>query len=90
MSPHDVTHWRRRMAIVGRKLRLLPVVPRGRGLWGGPSACGLGMARLGKLSSGPQTGGPQTGGRRRWLGFAGEVTIAERGSRRELASVGRR
>lgn len=30
-----VAHWRRRLAIVGRKIRLLPVVPRGRGLLGG-------------------------------------------------------
>lgn len=30
-----VAHWRRRLAIVGRKLRLLPVQPRGRGLMGG-------------------------------------------------------
>lgn len=83
VSPHDVSHWRRRMAIVGRKLRLLPVVPRGRGLWGGPSAIGLGAARLGRHPSGERE-------RQRWLGFAGEVTIAERGSRRGLAPCGRR
>ncbi|WP_377808095.1 hypothetical protein ABNQ38_22225 [Azospirillum sp. A29] len=92
VSPHDVAHWRRRMAIVGRKLRLLPVVPRGRGLWVGPSACGLGAARLSnhqsKLHVRPNAK-PQAGERHRWLGFAGEVTIAERGSRRGLAPVGR-
>ncbi|WP_035693760.1 hypothetical protein [Azospirillum halopraeferens] len=32
-SPQVVAHWRRRLAIVGLKVRLLPVVPRGRGLW---------------------------------------------------------
>ncbi|MBK1842032.1 hypothetical protein JHL17_32005 [Azospirillum sp. YIM B02556] len=85
VSPHDVGHWRRRMAIVGRKLRLLPVVPRGRGLWGGPSASGLGAARLGKHPA-----KPQAEERKRWLGFAGEVTIAERGSRRGLTPFGRR
>ncbi|CAO3415972.1 hypothetical protein [Azospirillum endophyticum] len=85
VSPHDVGHWRRRMAIVGRKLRLLPVVPRGRGLWGGPSASGLGAARLGKHPT-----KPQAEERKRWLSFAGEVTIAERGSRRGLTSFGRR
>ncbi|PWC80977.1 hypothetical protein TSH100_28390 [Azospirillum sp. TSH100] len=88
VSAHDVAHWRRRMAIVGRKLRLLPVVQRGRGLWGGPSATGLGVARLGKPHAKPQSK-PHAGERHRWLGFAGEVTIAERGSRRGVAAVGR-
>lgn len=34
-SPRLVAGTRRRLAIVGRKLRLLPVEPRGRGLWTG-------------------------------------------------------
>lgn len=95
VSAHDVTHWRRRLAIVGRKLRLLPVVSRGRGLWIGPSATGLAATGLAGGGSGAGTArgraaGPAAGERRRWLGFAGEVTIAERGSRRDLAPCGRR
>lgn len=35
-SPKLVAQCRRRLAIVGRKLRLLPVQPRGRGLWSNP------------------------------------------------------
>lgn len=65
VSPHVVGHWRRRLAIVGRKLRLLPVVPRGRGLWGGP------LKRLAALDR----------ERRRWPGLSTEITIAERGGR---------
>lgn len=61
-SPHLVAHWRRRLAIVGRKVRLLPVQPRGRGLWGG----------------GGRRTAPLDGHRRRWLGFAATVTIAGR------------
>ncbi|HEY0837691.1 MAG TPA: hypothetical protein VGE72_27495 [Azospirillum sp.] len=66
-SPQVVAHWRRRLAIVGRKVRLLPVVPRGRGLW---------------RPQGSRMGGPGTadGARQRWIGYAGEVTIAERRS----------
>ncbi|WP_372398081.1 hypothetical protein ABMY26_15155 [Azospirillum sp. HJ39] len=91
VSAHDVTHWRRRLAIVGRKLRLLPVVSRGRGLWIGPSATGLGTGGAGAgTARGRAAAGQPPGGRRRWLGFTGEVTIAERGSRRELAPCGRR
>ncbi|PWC36211.1 hypothetical protein [Azospirillum sp. TSO35-2] len=77
VSAHDVTHWRRRLAIVGRKLRLLPVVPRGRGLWGGPSAIGLAKR-------------PPALERRRWLGFSAEITIAERGGRQEVTRYGGR
>ncbi|NYZ13056.1 hypothetical protein HL658_10870 [Azospirillum sp. RWY-5-1] len=49
-----VAHWRRRLAIVGRKLRLLPVQPRGRGLWGAFK----------------RRPAPQDEPRRRWLGQA--------------------
>lgn len=62
-----VAHWRRRLAIVGRKIRLLPVVPRGRGLWGG------GHARHGAALEGP---------RRRWLGYPVAVTISDRSGHR--------
>ncbi|SMH56014.1 hypothetical protein [Azospirillum agricola] len=63
VSAHIVGHWRRRLAIVGRKLRLLPVVPRGRGLWGSPGKRPPALERE----------------RRRWPGYAGEITIAGRG-----------
>ncbi|MGF7174579.1 helix-turn-helix domain-containing protein [Azospirillum doebereinerae] len=65
VAPQTVGHWRRRLAIVGRKLRLLPVVPRGRGLWGAPF-----QQRAPALDR----------ERRRWPGFALEVTIAGRGN----------
>ncbi|WP_448205181.1 hypothetical protein [Azospirillum sp. sgz302134] len=58
-----VAHWRRRLAIVGRKIRLLPVVPRGRGLWGG------GHRKHGAALEGP---------RRRWMGYPVAVTISGR------------
>ena len=58
-----VAHWRRRLAIVGRKIRLLPVVPRGRGLWGG------GQQRHGTALNGP---------RRRWMGHPMAITISDR------------
>ncbi|HYD70349.1 MAG TPA: hypothetical protein VED21_33130, partial [Azospirillum sp.] len=61
-SVQVVAHWRRRLAIVGRKVRLLPVVPRGRGLW---------------RPQGSRMNGVD-GTRRRWIGYTGEVTIAER------------
>jgi hypothetical protein len=64
-SVQVVAHWRRRLAIVGRKVRLLPVVPRGRGLWRPQGA------RMGGM-------GGADGLRRRWIGYSGEVTIAER------------
>jgi hypothetical protein len=63
-SSHLVSHWRRRLAIVGRKLRLLPVVPRGRGLWGGASRHRPALERE----------------RQRWPGYTAEITIAERGT----------
>ena len=66
-SPKLVAHWRRRLAIVGRKIRLLPVVPRGRGLWGGGRQNGLtrnGLALEGK--------------RQRWMGYPVAVTISGR------------
>ncbi len=69
VSPHIVGHCRRRLAIVGRKLRLLPVVARGRGLWGGL----WGGAAQRPLALDRE--------RRRWPGFASEITIAERGRR---------
>ncbi|HYD69031.1 hypothetical protein [Azospirillum sp.] len=65
-SVQVVAHWRRRLAIVGRKVRLLPVVPRGRGLWRPQGA------RMGGMAGGPDNA------RRRWIGYTGEVTIAER------------
>ncbi|CAO3415605.1 hypothetical protein [Azospirillum doebereinerae] len=69
VAPQAVGHWRRRLAIVGRKLRLLPVVPRGRGLWGGP------------FQQRPPALAPTLDReRRRWPGFALEVTIAGRGN----------
>jgi len=61
-SPQVVAHWRRRLAIVGRKLRLIPVQPRGRGLWRPP---GVRPA-------------PLDAPRRRWPGYAAGVTIAGR------------
>lgn len=62
-SPHSVALYRRRLAIVGRKLNLLPVTPRGRAL--------LGSGPLQPRRAAPATEqeGPE-GGRRRWLGFA--------------------
>ncbi len=63
ISSHLVAHWRRRLAIVGRKLRLLPVVPRGRGLWGNPGRRPPSLDRE----------------RRRWPGYTAEITIAGRG-----------
>lgn len=72
-SVQVVAHWRRRLAIVGRKVRLLPVVPRGRGLWRPQGARMGGVAGVAGME----------GVRRRWIGHAGEVTIAERrGTRR--------
>lgn len=68
VSPQIVGHWRRRLAIVGRKLRLLPVVPRGRGLWGGPS------------QRPPRSPPGLERERRRWPGFAVELTIAGQGA----------
>lgn len=59
-SPQVVAHWRRRLAIVGRKVRLIPVQPRGRGLWRPQGA------RI----------APLDGPRRRWAGYAAGVTIA--------------
>ncbi|WP_247874027.1 hypothetical protein [Azospirillum sp. TSH58] len=66
-SPKLVAHWRRRLAIVGRKIRLLPVVPRGRGLWGGgrPAGTARGGAAL-------------EGKRQRWMGYPIAVTISDR------------
>jgi plasmid stabilization system protein ParE len=52
-SAQSVAHWRRRLAFVGRKLRLAPVALRGRGLW-------LPPARL---------PAPNTGLRGHWLGL---------------------
>ena len=62
-SAKVVAHWRRRLAIVGRKIRLLPVVPRGRGLWG---------------SSHGKRGASLEGPRQRWMGYPVAVTIAGR------------
>ncbi|WP_207455602.1 hypothetical protein [Azospirillum sp. SYSU D00513] len=77
-----VGHWRRRLAIVARKIRLLPVVTRGRGLlgaWAGRPAlpnlarCGLPNTLQRGLVDAP---------RRRWAGSAaalpGTITIAGR------------
>ena len=61
-SPQVVAHWRRRLAIVGRKVRLIPVQPRGRGLWRPQGA------RIAPLDN----------PRRRWAGYAAGVTIAGR------------
>lgn len=72
-SPKLVAHWRRRLAIVGRKIRLLPVVPRGRGLWGG------GPGRHGQVA---KPGGALHGPRRRWMGYPVAVTISDRSSDR--------
>lgn len=44
-SPKLVAQCRRRLAIVGRRLRLLPVQPRGRGLWSNPDALMLDKPR---------------------------------------------
>ncbi|HYG84669.1 MAG TPA: hypothetical protein VD978_00255 [Azospirillum sp.] len=63
-SAQVVAHWRRRLAIVGRKVRLIPVQPRGRGLWRPQGA------RI----------APLDGLRRRWTGYAAGVTIAGRRS----------
>ncbi|MCW2235511.1 hypothetical protein [Azospirillum canadense] len=68
-SPKLVAHWRRRLAIVGRKIRLLPVVPRGRGLWGS------GPGRHGQVA---KPGGALHGPRRRWMGYPVAVTISDR------------
>lgn len=57
-SPHSVALYRRRLAIVGRKLGLLPVTPRGRALLGG-----------GPLHRRAAAEEPNDG-RQRWLGFA--------------------
>lgn len=59
---HLVAHWRRRLAIVARKVRLLPVEPRGRGLLGGDARKSLAA----------------DGRRRRWAGLSTGVTIASR------------
>lgn len=64
LSAHIVGHWRRRLAIVGRKMRLLPVVARGRGLWGLPGKPPVGLGR----------------GRQRWPAVTAQITIAGRGS----------
>ncbi|PWC44822.1 hypothetical protein [Azospirillum sp. TSO22-1] len=61
-SVQVVAHWRRRLAIVGRKVRLIPVQPRGRGLWRPQGA------RIAPLDL----------PRRRWAGYAAGVTIAGR------------
>ena len=61
-SPQAVAHWRRRLAIVGRKVRLIPVQPRGRGLW---RPQGARMATLDMP-------------RRRWAGYGPGMTIAGR------------
>ena len=66
-SPKLVAHWRRRLAIVGRKIRLLPVVPRGRGLWGGGHQKALG-----------RNGPALEGKRQRWMGYPVAVTISGR------------
>lgn len=58
-SPQAVAKFRRRLAIVGRKLSLLPVTPRGRGL--------LGSGPL-QRRNGAEAAGQE--GRQRWLGFA--------------------
>ena len=58
--PQSVAHYRRRLAIVGRKLSLLPVTPRGRGL--------LGVGPLRRR--GDQDHASTADGRQRWLGFA--------------------
>lgn len=72
ISSHLVAHWRRRLAIVGRKLRLLPVVSRGRGLWGSPTK------RLPALDR----------ERRRWPGYTTEITIAGHGTRGDAGAGG--
>lgn len=59
-SPQSVAKYRRRLAIVGRKLSLLPVTPRGRGL--------LGSGPLQRRNG--QDAASQESGRQRWLGFA--------------------
>lgn len=61
-SVQVVAHWRRRLAIVGRKVRLLPVQPRGRGLWGPAGRKTLAL----------------DGPRRRWTGVPAIITIAGR------------
>lgn len=66
-SPKLVAHWRRRLAIVGRKIRLLPVVPRGRGLWGG-----------GHQKAPGRSGPALEGKRQRWMGYPVAVTISGR------------
>lgn len=65
-SPQMVSHWRRRLAIVARKLRLLPVQQRGRGLW-----------QPGRLL---QRRTPDDG-RQRWIGYTPTLTIAGRGQK---------
>jgi len=65
-SPQMVSHWRRRLAIVARKLRLLPVQQRGRGLWL-PGGLRLQQQRT------------PDDGRQRWIGFSPDHTIAGRG-----------
>ena len=66
-SAKVVAHWRRRLAIVGRKIRLLPVVPRGRGLWS-----------VNGKSSGKHGAAALDGPRKRWIGYPVAVTIAGR------------
>jgi hypothetical protein len=58
-SSAAVAQYRRRLAIVGRKLSLLSVTPRGRGLLG-----------IGPLRSRNVHEGAEGGERRRWLGYA--------------------
>lgn len=66
-SVQVVAHWRRRLAIVGRKVRLLPVVPRGRGLWS-----------VNSKSNGKHGAAALDGPRKRWMGYPVAVTIAGR------------
>lgn len=72
LSAHIVTHWRRRLAIVGRKLRLLPVVARGRGLWGLPGKKPLALDRA----------------RQRWPAVTAQITIAGGGGQMSARSGG--
>lgn len=67
-----VAHWRRRLAIVGRKLHLLPVQARGRGLWG------VFLSRRY-----PTAAHADTERRHHWLGFAAERLMSGPGAPRD-------